>query len=238
MAQTRTKEARSETAVRKSNGAALAVDRDQLLGFYRQMLLIRRFEERAARAYTEALVGGQLYRAATNVGLRPTFQGHVLTVESHLFDFSENLVGGPMEVRFWRRLRDEKKFSSPAALREQVLHDIARARRFFARLDRNGTVVSGPTRVSNVANPSPLSQAGAPAAPSAVVRQASPAPGGATPSAGAQSLVGTYEGMATGGSRAGSKVKLDLAADGVTTRALPSRMRSLISDNDFSCTVL
>jgi len=34
---------------------------------------------------------------------------------------------------------------------------------FFARLDRNGTVVSGPTRVSNVANPSPLSQAVAPA---------------------------------------------------------------------------
>jgi riboflavin kinase/FMN adenylyltransferase len=85
---------------------------------------------------TEALVGGQRYRAATNVGLRPTFQGHVLTVESHLFDFSENLVGGPMEIRFWRRLRDEKKFSSPAALREQVLHDIARARHFFARLDR------------------------------------------------------------------------------------------------------
>jgi riboflavin kinase/FMN adenylyltransferase len=85
---------------------------------------------------TEALVGGKLYRAATNVGLRPTFQGHVLTVESHLLDFSENLVGGPMEVRFWHRLRDEKKFASPAALREQVLHDIARARHFFTRLDR------------------------------------------------------------------------------------------------------
>ena len=85
---------------------------------------------------TEALVGGKVYRAATNVGLRPTFQGHVLTVESHLLDFSENLVAGPMEVRFWKRLRDEKKFASPADLREQVLHDIARARRFFGRLDR------------------------------------------------------------------------------------------------------
>ncbi|MDE3137130.1 MAG: bifunctional riboflavin kinase/FAD synthetase [Acidobacteriota bacterium] len=85
---------------------------------------------------TEAVVAGTLYRAATNVGLRPTFQGHVLTVESHLLDFSENLAGGPMEVRFWRRLRDEKKFASPADLREQVLHDIAQARRFFSRLDR------------------------------------------------------------------------------------------------------
>jgi riboflavin kinase/FMN adenylyltransferase len=85
---------------------------------------------------TEAVVAGTLYRAATNVGLRPTFQGHVLTVESHLLDFSENLAGGPMEVRFWRRLRDEKKFASPADLRAQVLHDIAQARRFFSRLDR------------------------------------------------------------------------------------------------------
>ena len=33
---------------------------------------------------------------------------------------------------------------------------------FFARLDRNGTVVSGPTRVSNVGNPTPVSQAAAP----------------------------------------------------------------------------
>jgi riboflavin kinase/FMN adenylyltransferase len=85
---------------------------------------------------TEAIVGGKLYRAATNVGLRPTFQGHVLTVESHLLDFSENLIAGSMEVRFWHRLRDEMKFSSPTVLREQVLHDISRAHHFFTRLDR------------------------------------------------------------------------------------------------------
>lgn len=85
---------------------------------------------------TETIVGEKLYRAATNVGLRPTFQGHVLTVESHLLDFSETVTGGPMEVRFWKRLRDEKKFASPQDLREQVLHDITRARHFFTRLDR------------------------------------------------------------------------------------------------------
>ena len=33
-------------------------DRELLTGFYRQMMLIRRFEERAARAYTQALIGG------------------------------------------------------------------------------------------------------------------------------------------------------------------------------------
>jgi riboflavin kinase/FMN adenylyltransferase len=85
---------------------------------------------------TESIVGGKLYRSATNVGLRPTFQGHVLTVESHLLDFSEEVRSGRMEVRFWKRLRDEQRFHSPEELRQQVLRDVDRARRFFARLDR------------------------------------------------------------------------------------------------------
>ena len=55
MAQSRTKDAK---AVRKSNGAADSVDRDQMLEFYRQMLLIRRFEERAGQLYGMGLIGG------------------------------------------------------------------------------------------------------------------------------------------------------------------------------------
>ena len=60
MAQTRTKDAKSEDAkrARKSNGAADAVDKDQMLQFYRQMLLIRRFEERAGQLYGMGLIGG------------------------------------------------------------------------------------------------------------------------------------------------------------------------------------
>jgi riboflavin kinase / FMN adenylyltransferase len=80
---------------------------------------------------TEAIVGGKTYRAATNVGTRPTFDGVRITIESYLFDFDENLTGGKLEVRFWRRLRDERKFSGPAELKEQVLKDIERAKEFF-----------------------------------------------------------------------------------------------------------
>jgi riboflavin kinase/FMN adenylyltransferase len=83
---------------------------------------------------TESVVGGKTYRSATNVGVRPTFDGHRLAIESHLFDFSENLTRGPMEVRFCKRLRDEQKFSGPEALREQVLRDIAEAKAYFAPL--------------------------------------------------------------------------------------------------------
>jgi len=81
---------------------------------------------------TEAVVAGKTYRAATNVGTRPTFDGGTrITIESHLLDFSDNLTSGPLEIRFWQRLRDERKFSGPAELREQVLRDIEQAKEFF-----------------------------------------------------------------------------------------------------------
>jgi riboflavin kinase/FMN adenylyltransferase len=83
---------------------------------------------------TETTIEGKKYRSATNIGVRPTFDGQRLAIESHLFDFSENLTSGAMEVRFWKRLRDEKKFSGPEALREQVLRDISEAQAYFASL--------------------------------------------------------------------------------------------------------
>ncbi len=55
MAQTRAKDAKPD---RKANGAAAAVDKAQLLAFYREMLLIRRFEERAGQLYGMGLIGG------------------------------------------------------------------------------------------------------------------------------------------------------------------------------------
>ena len=87
---------------------------------------------------TEVSVKNRNYRAVTNVGMRPTFDGKGLTVESFLFDFDELIVSGPLEVRFWARLRDEMKFSGPDALRAQIEIDAGRARRFFRLLDRSG----------------------------------------------------------------------------------------------------
>ncbi len=80
---------------------------------------------------TEAVVEGKTYRAATNVGVRPTFDGARTTVESYLFDFSADLTRGALEVRFRKRLRDEKKFSGPPELRAQVLRDIEQAKEYF-----------------------------------------------------------------------------------------------------------
>jgi riboflavin kinase/FMN adenylyltransferase len=82
---------------------------------------------------TETVLTAGTYQSVTNVGVRPTFDGTRLAIESHLFDFAEALTNGPMKVRFLQRLRDEQKFSGPEALREQVLKDIARAKGIFAK---------------------------------------------------------------------------------------------------------
>jgi riboflavin kinase/FMN adenylyltransferase len=76
------------------------------------------------------------HRSVTNVGMRPTFNGSALTVETHLLDYSGEVPGKRIEVRFWKRLREEKKFSGPEDLRAQIAKDIASAGRFFSRLRR------------------------------------------------------------------------------------------------------
>ena len=64
---------------------------------------------------SETVLPGGTYRSVTNVGVRPTFDGTRLAIESHLFDFAEALDRRAMKVRFLQRLRDEQKFSGPGS---------------------------------------------------------------------------------------------------------------------------
>jgi riboflavin kinase/FMN adenylyltransferase len=75
-------------------------------------------------------------RSVTNIGVRPTFNGSALSVETHLLDFQGISAPKRIEVRFWKRLRDEKKFTGPEELRTQIARDIAAANKFFSRLRR------------------------------------------------------------------------------------------------------
>lgn len=87
---------------------------------------------------TEVIIAGRRFPAATNIGVRPTFDGTRLAIESHLVDFSEQLTCGRMEVQFRMRLRDERKFASVDALRDQVVRDIERARQYFRDVTPGG----------------------------------------------------------------------------------------------------
>ncbi len=82
---------------------------------------------------TESVVKGKLRQSVTNVGTRPTFDGHGVTVESHLFDFDEQISGETMEVRFHTRLRDEQKFSGVGELKAQIARDIVAAREYLGQ---------------------------------------------------------------------------------------------------------
>jgi phosphoribosyl 1,2-cyclic phosphate phosphodiesterase len=75
-------------------------------------------------------------RSVTNIGMRPTFDGSALAIETHLLDSQLPATPKHMEVRFWKRLRDEKKFNGPEELRAQIARDIENANRYFARLRR------------------------------------------------------------------------------------------------------
>ena len=75
-------------------------------------------------------------RSVTNIGVRPTFNGSDVTIETHLLNFSENVKPKRIEVHFWKRLRAEKKFSGPEELRGQIARDIASADRYFSRFRR------------------------------------------------------------------------------------------------------
>ena len=82
-------------------------------------------------------------RSVTNVGMRPTFNGAALTVETHLLDYFGEVEGKSIEVRFWKRLREERKFSSSEELRAQIARDIVNAGRFFSRLRRFRSIRQG-----------------------------------------------------------------------------------------------
>ena len=82
---------------------------------------------------TQTQVGSECFESVTNIGNRPTFGADSFAVESHLLGFHPIDVTADTEVEifFLHRIRDEMKFPSVEALREQIARDVKRARRYF-----------------------------------------------------------------------------------------------------------
>jgi len=97
---------------------------------------LSRYEELAPKDgvyITCTRVGKESFDSVTNVGNRPTFGPDSFAVESHLLNFHlvELTPETEVEIHFLSRVRDEIKFASVEALREQIGKDIKRARRYF-----------------------------------------------------------------------------------------------------------
>lgn len=71
-------------------------------------------------------------QGVANLGKRPTVDGTRLQLEVHLFDFDKDIYGRLVHVNFLRRIRDEFKFESFDALRQQIDRDVEQAKAFFA----------------------------------------------------------------------------------------------------------
>jgi riboflavin kinase/FMN adenylyltransferase len=83
-------------------------------------------------------VGNERFDSVTNIGNRPTFGADSFAVESHLLNFHpiELTPESEVEICFLNRVRDEIKFPSVDALREQIGRDVKKAGRYFRLLRR------------------------------------------------------------------------------------------------------
>lgn len=83
---------------------------------------------------TATLIEGTWRRSITNVGTRPTFETiEEPSVETFVINWSGDLYGDVVRVRFLHRIRDEKKFDDIDALKAQIAYDLHRAEEYFQR---------------------------------------------------------------------------------------------------------
>ncbi len=79
---------------------------------------------------------GAIYDGVANIGYQPTYGQNDLQLEVHLLDFNADLYGRDLTVTFIARLREERKFPSVDALKQQISQDISQAREVLAKVGR------------------------------------------------------------------------------------------------------
>src|SRR5439155_7965318 len=84
---------------------------------------------------TRDLTSGREFDSITNIGYRPTFgASDQLSIETFLLSPLEGATPQRIRVEFLWRVRDERKFDSPEALKAQILKDAGAAQRYFRRV--------------------------------------------------------------------------------------------------------
>lgn len=73
------------------------------------------------------------FTCVTNIGTRPTvYENYQRVVESHILDFSADVYGEWVEIRFHKRLREERLFPTVMDLSAQIRRDVEATREYFA----------------------------------------------------------------------------------------------------------
>lgn len=79
-----------------------------------------------------ASLGLERFKAAVNIGYRPTVNGHSLNIEAHLLDFNHEIYGQELALEFYGRIRNEQRFDGLESLVNQIHRDIAQVNRVLA----------------------------------------------------------------------------------------------------------
>lgn len=91
------------------------------------------FVPRKGVYFTWAYLGDKKYPSITNIGYNPTFEtsDSYLKVETHIFNFDQDIYGEHMKVELCKFHRDEMKFNSIDALKVQIYSDLEVAKKYF-----------------------------------------------------------------------------------------------------------
>lgn len=91
------------------------------------------FVPRRGVYFTWAYLGDRKYSSITNIGYNPTFENSdsYLKVETHIFSFNQDIYGEHLKIELIEFHRDEIKFGSIEMLKNQIVKDIALAKKFF-----------------------------------------------------------------------------------------------------------
>lgn len=79
---------------------------------------------------------GRRWRSITNLGVRPTFGGETLTVETFILDPYDGHAPERVRVELLHHVREERRFPSPESLKTQILRDAARAEAYHRRFEK------------------------------------------------------------------------------------------------------
>jgi riboflavin kinase/FMN adenylyltransferase len=77
---------------------------------------------------TLAYIDDKVYKSMTNIGQRPTFGDTERTVEVHILDYHNDLLGRELKIDIIKRLRGEKQFDTAQQLGKQIAEDIKQGR--------------------------------------------------------------------------------------------------------------
>lgn len=101
----------------------------RLLGFPTANLALEKYTHPKFGVYAvEVIIGKEKWQGVANIGIKPTFDGTTPLLEVHVFDFSGDLYHKEISVVLCDFIREEQKFGTVDALRQQIAKDCKQAK--------------------------------------------------------------------------------------------------------------